>query len=131
MNKIIKIIFVCIMLFIVTGCGKSDLPDYKLVITESSWSGWEKDYKPKEKTTKHEILSNKKYVIGRLTFNITKINKDSIEIKTTDSFSSLDTGIDLGSTEKEFTVNAGKTLKLTTPTTDAGNIYYLSLEKNE
>ena len=98
MNKIIKIIFVCIMLFIVTGCGKSDLPDYKLVITESSWSGWEKDYKPKEKTTKHEILSNKKYVIGRLTFNITKINKDSIEIKTTDSFSALDTGIDLGST---------------------------------
>ena len=66
-----------------------------------------------------------------LTFTIEKINKDSITIKTTKSFSDYNDGIDLMSKKTEFTVKEGETLKLTTPTTDAGNIYYFTLKKGK
>lgn len=132
-----KIIFISLLagsiIFLTTGCGKKN--NYILEIKESSWSGWTPNYKPEEVTKEYDVVLNKEYVVNDgalgLTFTIEKINKDSITIKTTKSFSDYNDGIDLMSKKTEFTVKEGETLKLTTPTTDAGNIYYFTLKKGK
>lgn len=128
-----KVILFCIILFsvvLLTGCGNKK-SDYKLQIKESSWSGWSEDYKPEEKTNEYEIELGKEYVIGggTLTFKIEKINKNSIEIVTTNPFSSGEGGIDLSTKETKFIVSKDEELKLTTPSMDEGEIYYLKLIK--
>ena len=133
MRKVLLIILSIMILIGTTGCNRKELNNYKLKVIESSWSGWSKDYKPEEKTTLHDIILDKKYVINKgslgLTFVIKKINKDSIVIETTEAFSDSKKGIDLNTKKKEFIVEKNKVLELTTPTMDAGGIYYLSLEK--
>ena len=103
----------------------------KLHIEESSWSGWDRDYKPKEVTRKYNIVLNKKYYTksGSLQFKVIKINEDNIIIKTTWPFSDNSKGINLNSNKTKFKVYYNKVLKLVTPTTDAGDIYYLKLIK--
>ncbi len=131
-----KIVYVSLLvlstLVVLTGCDKKK-SDYKLEIKESSWSGWSEDYEPEETTKEYEIVLNKEYVVNPnslgLTFTIKKINKDSIVIETTEPFSDSKEGIDLYTKKTEFTVKAGETLELTTPTMDSGDIYYLRLIK--
>ena len=53
--------------------------------------------------------------------------KDSIVIETTEPFSEGEGGINLQSKQKEFTIKKGQKIKLTTPTMDAGGIYYFEL----
>lgn len=119
-----------ICLLSLTGCQKNNKSQYKLQIKESSWSGWSEDYKPEEKTKEYEIELDKEYKIngGNLTFTITEINKDNIVIKTTEPFMEDDKG-SLTTKDREFTIYFEKDKKLTTPTTDQGNIYYLTLIK--
>ena len=119
----------------------------KLKIIESSWSGWSND-KPEEIEREYDIKLNEKYVIKTeiisykkenewvkeerevFSFNIVEINDSSIRIKTYQSFSDNDNGtINLHSDKKEFIVTSEKTLKLITPTMDAGDIFILSLVK--
>ncbi len=132
-KRIIKIFLIFFLVFYLASCDNNKLKDYKLKVIETSWSGWEKDYKPKEETTIHEIILNKEYVINKgtlgLTFVIKEINDDYLIINTTESFSDSKDGIDLNTIKKEFTINLDEELKLTTQTMDAGNIYYLSLVK--
>ena len=105
--------------------------DYKLMIKESSWSGWSKDYKPNEVTNKYDVVLNKEYSInnGKFTFVIKEVENDHVVIKTNQYFSDNETGVNLNTDKMEFTVNFEKETKLTTPTTDAGDIYYLILVK--
>lgn len=120
----------------------------KLKIKESSWSGWSKDYKPNTKEQVYDITLNEKYIIktskisyirgGKIikeeiedfSFEIIEINSDNIKIKTFQSFSDNDNGtINLLSDKKEFIIYYESVLELRTPTTDAGDIYYLTLIK--
>lgn len=119
----------------------------KLKIIESSWSGWSND-KPKEIEREYDIKLNEKYIIKTefvsykkenewvkeerevFSFNIVDINDSSIRIHTFQPFSDNGNGtINLRSDKKEFIVTSEKPLELTTPTTDAGKIFILSLIK--
>lgn len=128
MKKAILVLIAFCAIFIITGCGKQT-SDLKLKVVATTWSGESPGKAPEEEFT-YDIVLDKEYVVKEgglgLTFTITKINDDSIVIETTDSFSYDDSG--LTTTKKKFTVKKGETLKLETPTMDAGGIYYLSLE---
>lgn len=129
-KKYIFGILFTLLILITTGCNNKNY-DFKLRIKESSWSGWTQDYEPEEVTNEYEIVLGKKYSInsGNLVFTIKKVNRNYIVIKTTEPFSDNDKGIDLNSNKKEFKVYFEKELELVTPTTDAGDIYYLTLSK--
>ena len=120
----------------------------KLIIKQSSWSGWSKDYKPKEIENEYEINLNEKYVVkttktsyikdGKmveeereiLSFNISEVNDDSIKINTYQVFSdNEDCTINLRTDKKEFIITTEKPLKLITPTMDYGEIFIFILIK--
>lgn len=120
----------------------------KLMIKQSSWSGWSEDYKPKEIEREYDVNLNKKYVIDSSTisfmkdgnlvkenreifsFDIIEINEDNIKIRTYQPFSDADNGrVNLLSNKKEFTISYREPLELTTPTMDYGKIFILSLIK--
>ena len=120
----------------------------KLNIKESSWSGWSKDYKPEVKEKLYDIKLNGKYIIKtskisyikdgkiieeeieKFSFEIVEINSDNIKIKTFQPFSNNGNGtINLRSDKKEFVIYCENALELITPTTDMGDIYYLTLIK--
>ena len=64
-----KVFTLCLLLFLVisiSGCSNNK-DKVVLQIRESSWSGWDRDYKPKEVTRKYNIVLGKKYTkSGRL-----------------------------------------------------------------
>ena len=128
--KIIISIFLISFVFLLTGCKTKEV-DFKLQIKESSWSGWSEDYKPEEVANEYDIVLGKEYKIDsdRFIFKIEKINRKSIIIETKDAFSDNEDGIDLNTKKKKFEVFLDKEIKLTTPTMDAGQIYYLKLVK--
>lgn len=128
--KFFILIFSIFFIYFLTGCKNKEV-DFKLQIKESSWSGWSEDYKPKEVTNKYDIVLEKEYKINsdRFIFKIKKINSKSIIIETKDAFSDSKHGINLRTNKKEFEVFLDKEIALTTPTMDAGEIYYLKLVK--
>lgn len=120
----------------------------KLIIKQSSWSGWSKDYKPEEIEKEYEIKLNEKYIIkttnvsylkdGKmveeerevLSFNISEVNDNSIKINTYQPFSDNENNtINLHTDKKEFIITTEKSLKLITPTMDYGDIFIFTLVK--
>ena len=81
----------------------------KLIIKQSSWSGWSKNYKPSEVENEYEIKHNEKYVIKTtkvsykkydewvdeerevLSFNISEVNDNNIKINTYQVFQIMKT----------------------------------------
>ena len=128
--KIFAPILLIIIVFLLAGCNSKEV-DYRLQIKESSWSGWSEDYKPEEVTNEYDVVLGKEYKTnsGKFVFKIKEIKKNSIIIETQDVFSDNEDGIDLNSKKKEFEVTFDKEIKLTTPTMDEGDIYYLKLVK--
>ena len=123
-------IIIVLFIFVATACN-SKKSDFKLQIKESSWSGFTKDSEPEEVTKKYDVVLGKKYSVNsdKFKFEIKKVNDDSIVIETEDPFSDGESGIDLNSKKREFEVCFDKETKLVTPTTDAGDVYYLILVK--
>lgn len=124
--SLLLLLILCLSL---TACNKKT--DMKLRIKESSWSGWTEGYEPEERTDDYNVVLGKKYSInsGKFKFKITKINRKYIEIKTETPFSDKNDTVYLNSKKTKFKVYLEKELKLTTPTTDAGDIYYITLIK--
>lgn len=118
----------------------------KLLIEESSWSGWDKNYKPNIINHEYEIILHKKYVVktskisylkdgkhieeNKESFSVVieEIGEDYIFIKTNIPMS-LDKGasINLNTKDTIFKIELNKITKLVTPTTDCGEIYDISL----
>ena len=125
---LIGIVVIICVLITITACGKKNKLNLK--VTATSWSG-EQNMQPPEEEFYYDVKLNEEYTVKEgglgLTFTITKINKDSIVIKTTEPFSEGEEGINLNSKQKEFTIKKGEKIKLTTPTMDAGGIYYFEL----
>ena len=119
-----------IVLFLTRGKGTEETNDYnyKLIVKESSWSEWV-DSVPKEKATEYDVVKGKEYTINDYSFKVTilDVKKDRIVIKTSQPLLGSANGVDLNSTKTEFDVYLNKELKLTTPTLDAGEIYYFTL----
>ncbi len=114
----------------------------KIKIVSSSWSGWSKDYVPKEtesycslelnkkcvvKTRQYSHADGKQYEEDILSFEVVKINDDSVVIHTFQNFSDSKKGIDLRSEKRDFVIKNGESIKLTTPTMDYGDIFTLTL----
>ena len=128
----------------------------KLIVEKSSWSGWSRDYKPNIETEQFGDLEKylhwenilKTSIIhqsGKIKYNgkTTSISKANIEffsfvimelgenyiiIKTNYPMSEGDNGINLRSNETIFRIEKDKKVKLTTPSTDAGDIYIFELK---
>ena len=101
----------------------------KIKIISSSWSGWSADYKPEEKESFCELSLDGTCSAdgGRLSFTIASIDDDSVTIHTSKAFSDKEDGINLLSDKQDFTIKKGESLKLRTPTMDAGFTYKLSI----
>ena len=127
-KNLIKIFIIFCALITITACGSKDKLNLKVRAT--SWSSEQKMQAPEEEFY-YDVKLNEEYTVKEggfdLTFTITEINKDSIVIKTTEPFSEGEEGINLNSKQKEFTIKKGQKIKLTTPTMDAGGIYYFEL----
>ncbi len=80
-----------------------------------------------------DVEKGKVYTYGEdplgLSYEITKINDDSIVIKTAESFHDVADNSNLDSTNKEFTISFNKEVVLQTPTMDTVVKYYLVLKK--
>ena len=127
-KNLIRIFIIFCALITITACESKDKLNLKVIAT--SWSG-EQNMQPPEEEFYYDVKLNEKYTVIEgglgLTFTITEINKDSIVIETTEPFSEGEKGINLRSQQKEFTIKKGEKIKLTTPTMDAGGIYYFEL----
>jgi hypothetical protein len=135
MKKIvIYVLLVLIIIAAIIGYKVANNKNFKLVIKESSWSGWTENYKPKETIKEYDVILEKEYIINKnsiydLSFEIKKINNNSIIIETKEPFSDNKKGIDLGSKKTSFEIHINEELELTSPTMDEGSIYYLTLKK--
>ena len=127
-KNIIRIFIIFCVLITITACESKDKLNSKVIAT--SWSA-EQNMQAPEEEFYYDVKLNEEYTVEEggfsLTFTITEINKDSIVIKTTEPFSEGEEGINLNSKQKEFTIKKGQKIKLTTPTMDAGGIYYFEL----
>lgn len=120
----------------------------KLIIKETSWSGWKKDYKPIEVEKQYDVELNKKYVIKtyevsyvkdgnvvnenkeKFSFDIVEINDESIKIHTYQSFLSNDSSTNnIRNDKQDFVINTENPLKLITPTRDHGDVFFIKLIK--
>jgi hypothetical protein len=114
----------------------------KIKIISSSWSGWSEDYTPTEEETYCNIQLNKKCIVKTehfsnaqgdeweeeiLSLEVTNITDSYVTIHTFQKFSDNESGIDLKSDKQIFTIEVGKSIKLTTPTMDYGDSFVLSL----
>lgn len=118
----------------------------KIKIISSSWSGWSEDYEPEETESYCEIKLHEKCTVKTrmhsttdseereekdvLSFEVTSINEDSIDIHTFQPFSDNEEGIDLRSDKQDFTIKFDETLELITPTMDAGDIFTFSITQD-
>ena len=131
MKKIlIVLLFSLCALVTLTACGSDESSKFQLTVYARSWSSNDRMQAPEEEFY-YDIKLNEKYVVKKdsfeLSFTVTEINENSIVIKTTEPFSDNETGINLLTDKKEFTIERGGTIKLTTPTMDAGGIFTLKL----
>lgn len=119
-----------------------------LYIVHDFWSGTRDENNYNKKIEKYDIEKGKNYKIdehsvsgfklneetneyeeyeaveARIEFVITDVTSNSITIATTTPWSDSEGGIDLLTKKMNFTVSREKELKLTSPTTDGGDIYY-------
>lgn len=104
----------------------------QIAILETNWSG-EKDYVPTEQATTYRVKSGDVIRCGGIVdFEVTvsKISNDSVTIKTNTPMSSIEEPyVDLDADETRFTLPNDKSLRLVTPTLDAGDIYIFSILK--
>lgn len=118
------------ILVTLTACGNNETSNLHLTIKYRGWASTDRMQAPEEEES-FDVKLNEKYVVNEghlgLTFTITKVNEDSIIIKTTEPFSDSETGINLRTDKTEFTIEKGNSITLTTPTMDAGEIYTLIL----
>jgi hypothetical protein len=112
-----------------TAIAKTTSTGSRIKIISSSWSGWSADYKPEEKESfcKLNLGGACSTDDGELSFTITNIDDNSVTIHTSEAFSDKEDGINLLSDKQDFTIKKGESLKLETPTMDAGFTYKLSI----
>lgn len=102
----------------------------QIAIVETNWSG-EKDYEPTEQTITYEVKPGDVIQCGGMAdFEVTilKISNDSVTIETNMPMSSAQAPyVNLKTDETHFTISKNESLRLVTPTLDAGDIYTFSI----
>lgn len=102
---------------------------YNITIIEKFWNASGEQYHNKELKIKTKLNDEIKVngVSKDVTFKITKVNKDSITIKTSEEMSQKI--VNLLSTETEFIIKIDDETKLNRLVTDMGISYTLKLER--
>lgn len=102
----------------------------QISIVETNWSG-EKDYVPTEQTKTYEVKSGESIWCGgivNLEVTVSKISNDSVTIETNTPMSNIDEPyVNLDADKTHFTIQKNKSLRLVTPTLDAGDTYIFSI----
>lgn len=126
-SSIVLIIFVAGFIFF-SICSKSSKPDFVLNITESCFG---KEITKKFNIDEHELIEFDGNWTEEITFEVIKIRKHSITIRTNTVMSLRDGengGINLRAKEMEFVVEKNKIIILDTPTMDANASYRIELK---
>lgn len=103
-----------------------------LTIVTSPWSGWSRE-QPEDETSAEEVTRGTTFtrpvVGGDVVFTVGTCTARRVGLRTGSPLSERkgDEGIDLGTDQDAFTVTAGETLRLTTPTMDAGTTFEISI----
>lgn len=102
----------------------------QIAIVETNWAG-EKDYVPTEQTKIYEVKSGDVIRLeGMVDLEVTvlKIVNDSVTVETNTPMSSIEEPyVNLDAAETRFTIKKDESLRLVTPTLDAGDIYIFSM----
>ena len=97
------------------------------------WNGWDHNDKPAPSTTTVELSRGAAFEVdvltGPVTFEVSAIDVDSMELETSEPFALMNVGgvIDLNDPTDEFTLPMDGSLKVATPTMDAGTNVTLTL----
>src|SRR5699024_4343645 len=118
-------------LLVLTGCGLvvGEPDPVPLTIVSSDWSGWAEGQGSSEGSRDVEATEGESIDLADdLEVTFTEVEEDSVRIRTSQHMSptSEDGGIDLSSTQTDFTVERGETLEIVTPTMDSGTTYEFS-----
>ena len=127
-HRMIYVVVLFLTLGLTACAEKSETVQVK--VTESSWSGWERDYVPNETETIFDVAKGDTISLeqsGDIVLTVIKCSSQSLQIETNNPLSDKDSGIDLTTDKTKFKVNAGKPLTLMTPTMDAGNIIIIEI----
>ncbi len=127
---IISVILAIIVLGSITGLylyNKNIV--YNIIITEKFWDGYGEQYHNKELKIKTKLNDEIKVngVSKDVTFKITKVNKDSITIKTSEEMSQIKNDVLL--MEDEFVIKINEETVLNRMLTGGGVSYTIKLER--
>jgi len=123
-------------LLLLPGCALVDrvrpAETVTLTVVTSPWSGWSRE-QPEAETSTEEVTRGTTFTRSAMgedvVFTVRTCTARRVVLRTDTPLSEWegDEGIDLGTDQDAFTVRAGETLKITTPTMDAGTTFEISI----
>jgi hypothetical protein len=123
-------------LLLLPGCAPVDrMPPaatVTLTVVTSPWSGWSRE-QPGDEASAEEVTRGTTFTRSAMgediVFTVTTCTARRVVLRTDTPLSEREgvEGIDLGTDQDTFTVRAGETLKVTTPTMDAGTTFEISI----
>ena len=123
-------------LLLLPGCALVDrvrpAETVTLTVVTSPWSGWSRE-QPEEETSTEEVTRGSTFTRSAMgedvVFTVRTCTTKRVVLRTDTTLSERegDDGIDLGTDQDTFTVRAGETLTVTTPTMDAGTTFEISI----
>ncbi|MDR1793897.1 MAG: hypothetical protein LBR25_00665 [Erysipelotrichaceae bacterium] len=118
------------MLMLLTSCTPIKA---KIKIIATSWNGWPGGGEIEEFEHEYDLNIGDVYKTESGTITILSINKTTIKIKTAHEYGVMesDGSAEVGIIDTEFEIPVNTTLKLVTPTTDAGAIMIISWQLDE
>ena len=123
-------------LLLLPGCALVDrvrpAETVTLTVVTSPWSGWSRE-QPEDETSAEEVTQGSTFTRSAMgediVFTVGTCTARRVVLRTDTPLSERegDESIDLGTDQDTFTVRAGETLEITTPTMDAGTTFEISI----
>lgn len=108
-------------------------PTVTLTVLATGWTGWSKDH-PEAGPSAESVTKGTEFTrdsaVGELTFTVKSVDEEELTLRTSQPMSerSETGGIDLTTEQRSFTVAAGETLEITTPSMDIGTTFEITYE---
>lgn len=130
MKKVYVIIFLTLLILVTCCFNKPE--SVKLEVTSTMWSGWDFEHKPPQTVKEYTVTKGSKIKIGyieKITFTVVFVSDNKVVIESDECLSEGFNGINMYADQNRFTIRNGKSIKLTTPSEDAGDIFYFKIKK--